>query len=700
MRRPAATAFQLLRDWPGDLDQPDLNGLIFLPAAQARTLAGLLMAALPAGPAGAGEARRLRDLLTVLRLLPVRPDTSEISALRRRYEQAGPLPASVALALDELSEFRKANPGPIATTFEEITAAGGFRGGSDQVTPEAFEGEVVRTWNPLPDEPEESPQRFFRMDVEGLERDEPLREDRDYTIAIGVALDPGPLIGSTAFPDEALADVYASVDLVELTVQLDSPDFEIIGRNTAALRVPRTGPSRGKARFDVSPRHGGDCRLTASVHYAGNFLAQINASIPVGTVAAAGATAAVLGRPPESMMALEPRDISLILESAPGKGYVCTALGSVGNQAVLPITAEELARAVDTAREALFSVVKSAHDGQPVFQTSLDIPAPARDAALRVLARAGARLFQRIFLHPQVGADARRVGEWLREYATNPKLRLTVQVFAADAPIPWAMLYLGDAAEGAELDWNLFLGMRHIIEQLPLRELPGTSDNAIRTSSGLALGLNINPTIDTTMGIGLVAEHAERWRATAAARGLTLIARSTRDEVVRALADARSSDQIIYFYCHATSGALGADPDSASIVMGGRADALTLGDLNLDAPTAVQLPGRPLVFINACESAELSPRFYSGFVPYFLAKGARGVIGTECRTPVLLAIDWADAFFERFLDGARLGETVLDLRQAFLLEHGNPLGLLYGVYCDTDTRIAPGLPRKDAAGAH
>jgi hypothetical protein len=99
------------------------------------------------------------------------------------------------------------------------------------------------------------------------------------------------------------------------------------------------------------------------------------------------------------------------------------------------------------------------------------------------------------------------------------------------------------------------------------------------------------------------------------------------------------------------------------------------------------------VFINACESAELSPLFYNGFVPYFMSKGARGVIGTECKTPALFAVEWANAFFDRFLDGAAIGETVLRLRQDFLREHGNPLGLIYAVHCDADTRVAPALAR-------
>jgi hypothetical protein len=162
-------------------------------------------------------------------------------------------------------------------------------------------------------------------------------------------------------------------------------------------------------------------------------------------------------------------------------------------------------------------------------------------------------------------------------------------------------------------------------------------------------------------------------------------------DVVKALADGTTDDQILYFYCHAESADLAhtGGPDTSCLVMtDGR---ITLGDLSLDAPTSTQLKGNPLVFINACESAELSPSFYDGFVPYFLAKGARGVVGTECKTPALFAVAWAQRFFDRFLDGAPLGEIFLDLRREFLEDHGNPLGLMYAVHCDGDTLIKPAL---------
>ena len=117
----------------------------------------------------------------------------------------------------------------------------------------------------------------------------------------------------------------------------------------------------------------------------------------------------------------------------------------------------------------------------------------------------------------------------------------------------------------------------------------------------------------------------------------------------------------MYLYCHAITNAPG-DPggirNAAFVLTGG--ERVTLGDLYRESPTAKPLPGNPLVFINACESAELRPEFYDGFIPYFMAKGARGVVGTECKTPAIFASEWALRFFPRFLDGEPLGDLFLD----------------------------------------
>jgi hypothetical protein len=538
-----------------------------------------------------------------------------------------------------------------------------------------------------PDEPDD---RFFVAELEDHERGQPLAVGQQYTIAFSVGPSSPDAVGESVFPRDVFAEADQDIDVFGLTVQLDSDDFEIYSDATRPLRVPRTGRSLGKARFEVAPRHDGPSTLVASAHYQGNFVHQMKLTILVGGTEAT-AEVSSRGRPPGSVVDLKPREISILLEPASAGGFSCTAMGSVVGRATLPIKDVELAATVESARKAMMSVIQSVSGGALVFQDEIDIPQDAQDSALRTLARAGARLYQQLFEHDG-GEDASKIGEWLRQYAMDSQPGRTIQIVADQVPLPWAMLYLGDASEGAELDWDNFLGMRRVVEQLPLQKSLRTTSTEIVSEPSLAVSISLNTSIDASRGTTLVAEHQKYWTDRAAARaGLSLVSRSTKSEIVRALASGDTGDQVVYFYCHATAGGqISGGADDAAIIMG-KDDRTTLADLYLDAPTRVKLAGNPLVFINACESAELSPLFYNGLVPYFMAKGARGVIGTECKTPARFAAEWADAFFERFLDGAAVGDIVLQLRQDFVREHHNPLGLIYAIHCNADTRIKPPL---------
>ena len=232
---------------------------------------------------------------------------------------------------------------------------------------------------------------------------------------------------------------------------------------------------------------------------------------------------------------------------------------------------------------------------------------------------------------------------------------------------------MGDASAGAKLDWRYFLGMSHVIEMIPLQNTLTVSASEIPTDRPkLAVSVNVNCGIDGQMGLDLVAQQESYWGGAHGFGNVQVVPRTTKAELVKALASGNTDDQIFYFYCHAKSADLAspAGPDFACLVL--TDDRVTLGDLNLDAPTTAQLRGNPLVFINACELAEMSPAFYDGFVPYFMAKGARGVIGTECKTPALFAAEWAKRFFALFLRGEPLGEAFLALRKEFLREARQP----------------------------
>jgi hypothetical protein len=538
--------------------------------------------------------------------------------------------------------------------------------------------------------------RWINAELEDHAPQEPLQAGKWYTLAFDVDLVQRATAVATATLPDFQQLFPPGVDEVRLTIQVDSTDFEV-SDHTRPLRLPRDGRSFTKARFEISPLHTGPSGMKVTVHKDGNFIQQMELLFDVGATSPTQVQTTARGRPVSASSVLLPRDISLTLSPITG-GYECIVSGAVAARAMLPLLPGALENAVEVARRELLKVVMyTSASGDSVFQFGIDIAAEDQEFALKTMARAGALLFQKIFYGPAAREDSRKLGDFLKLVASDRSQRLKLQIVAESTPLPWGLLYIGDASTGAQLDWDNFLGMRHIIEQIPLQNTLTVSDCVMPSEPDLALSINLNSTIDAQMQADFVARQRSFWATTTTARrGVRMTGRESRNEVVRALADATTDDQIVYFYCHAASVGLSAGgPDASCLVLSDAS--ITLGDLKLDAPPTTQLRGKPLVFINACESADLSPAFYDGFVPYFMDKGARGVVGTECKTPALFAMEWAQRFFMRFLDGESLGEVFLGLRREFLEKHGNPLGLLYAVYCNGDTVIKPALASSSAA---
>jgi hypothetical protein len=529
--------------------------------------------------------------------------------------------------------------------------------------------------------------RKWLIHVEDYDQGSGLTVGEERVVTLGVGRAASATVADEF--DDDFMDSAPDIQLFVLTVQVASEDFVIPDEDSVqTLQVPRTGPSRKPVTWRVTPRHEGPCTLTATVDYRGNFLTQLVLTVPADQPGVVELT--TNGRSPESVATLEPRDLLLVVRPAP-PGYDLTVSGSVYTSAHLPITDTELAFVVDDVQKALFEVVSMTSDrGELDFQYGIDIPEDTASRALEILAQAGALLFNQLFFHADSGEDLQEVGRFLQVQANQPEIRLKIMIVSADAPVPWPMLYLGDTADGAELSWNKFLGLQHIIDQVPRQRQLAVHDPKIRSDPQLSVGLNVNITIDQQFDVTWVGDHRSRWKELAGKRErISLFPRSTGPSVVDALDDADVNDQIVYFLCHATSGGTGGNPGDATLDMGQGAP-ITLRELQSVRPQT-RFSANPLIFINACESSDLSPKFYAGFVPFFLAKGARGVIGTECKVPVVFAVEFAERFFDRLLDGKQVGDSVLAVRRELVEQHRNPLGLMYAVHCDADTRIDPAL---------
>ncbi len=668
------------------------------------------------------ELRQVPDFLEARAMPPVEQDSMSTQQGQRLQAETPDICRVVTakgeviglLAQVKLGTTKPVDPNWLDHAPQELPTA---NGGSHAEPPHPV-GDSGST----PPGPEEGQKRFINAEIEGHKPDESLKLGEQYTVAFDVDTEQrATAVSGEEFPEEVIGP---DEQMVELTVQLSSDDFEVF-TEPQKLRVPRTGRSKGKARFDFEPKHDGLGVLNAVFLKDGAFIRLMTLKLPVvaaeaealgsggagepnrartlsveeltvpegGSVSAPAAVAPKIevtsaGRPLDSAFAVQPRDLSIIITYS-GRDFQVVTCGAMKARTTLPLDKPELDQIITQMRTDLLSIVDLTWgpDNAEVYQEGIEIPPEANQKALQLLAKAGFRVFQRIF---ERAPSFTRFSDELRKLAQGERLK--IQILSEHFTLPWGLLYVADEYDPEKVDPEMFLGLRHIIEYFPLQQEMQVGGGKIASQPALTVSVNVNEDIDQQFGMPIIKDQLKFWEGIGEKLGVKVIVRRKGDEFTAALANPETPDQIAYLYCHAVSRGLaeGGGPDTATLVLSG-GQQLTLEDLNLIAPTRKLLPAAPLVFINACESAELSPLFYDGFVPYFMAKGARGVIGTEAQTPALFAAEWARRFFQNFLSGKSLGEVFLELRREFYFQHNNILGLLYALYCDADTLVTPGL---------
>jgi CHAT domain-containing protein len=114
----------------------------------------------------------------------------------------------------------------------------------------------------------------------------------------------------------------------------------------------------------------------------------------------------------------------------------------------------------------------------------------------------------------------------------------------------------------------------------------------------------------------------------------------------------------------------------------------------------INLRQKPIVVLNMCESAQVTPSLSEGFIPFFLEQGASAVVGTECPMTTSFGHPFAEALFYSLLRGDSLGEALLKARRKFLQpgEFMAPLGLAYTLYGPATLRYQPPLLMDPSAG--
>ena len=293
-----------------------------------------------------------------------------------------------------------------------------------------------------------------------------------------------------------------------------------------------------------------------------------------------------------------------------------------------------------------------------------------------------------MFAGPGASRDSVALGERLRTYSRSTDLSITVS--GEVGGFPWQLLYDRDPA--VELTPEGFWGLRHILALQPARARVDTAlgDERLGRSETLTALAAYNRTLDTDAGRPVVAEQV------AALAALDVFARDLPDEQALRTALAKGTNvDLIYLYCHVVNaqpgqqlvGAEGALPPGVGatrIILTDAEQALTLDALSRSAPLsrAPLLTAGPLVVLNACGSAALSPLSYDGLAPYLLDLGARAVVGTETDTPVIFGAAFGPRLLHELLrEGRPLGAALRAARRHFAAApFFNHLGLLYTLY--------------------
>lgn len=224
-----------------------------------------------------------------------------------------------------------------------------------------------------------------------------------------------------------------------------------------------------------------------------------------------------------------------------------------------------------------------------------------------------------------------------------------------------------------------FWGFKHILEHQP--SWPDEQVAAIKLSDekpDVAVGLSLQ--------LDKPKDHVQELKARLSNRASITVADS-KEDILKMLST--SDLEFVYLFCHGTRNKKPGEDVWLPCLTVGEGEPLTVADLMnwSDSLPDNHWMTSPLVFINGCHTAELSPEALADFVNEFIDAKAGGVIGTEVSLGQDLASEAALLFFSHLLDnGGNVGFAMRRMRWDFLSK-GNLMGVAYTPYCSADLHL-------------
>lgn len=531
-----------------------------------------------------------------------------------------------------------------------------------------------------------------------------------YTINLNVAPPLASAQASAGGVDKAETLTAAANIEIDVRLVVDSEVFKLYGVPLQKIIFPRGGVSKNIASFTIEPLKLGAGEVTAVLSINNKPFQKIVVQLAVGEAAlaelsgepvrASGMTLAAVAAAISGPLAYPPEiDASLIIiRETTGYTFMLTLGGFT--TARLNLSDKEVADAVRKARAGfLEKIVQKIDPARNVYayqQKDSAIPEEVHQEVLKDLRQIGDLLFRSLFFAPGSGDSGKAMGNLLRKVTKERELRISV--VAERFAFPWGLIYALPYKPSDPVDPMGFWGYRHIIEYTPQFSAtqPGAFAPEIAVVDRLRLGFVFDATIDTQFSAPIIAEQRQTLPSVS---GLAVSEYDSRDEFLELLGSSSEVPQIIYFYGHAISRQPGEkDPDTGieyglgDSYLSVNGEVVTLDEMNLTAGLDLdRFDSAPLVVLNACESAELSPELYNGIVPYLIGRGARGVLGTEVLMPAHFAAEFAPALLRRFsAGGVRLGDLLRDMRREYLRDKKNVLPLIYALYSNSELVVKRG----------
>ncbi|MBL9006687.1 MAG: CHAT domain-containing protein [Myxococcales bacterium] len=320
--------------------------------------------------------------------------------------------------------------------------------------------------------------------------------------------------------------------------------------------------------------------------------------------------------------------------------------------------------------------------------------------ALRAFARIGAEIHQALFGRPKQRGieDLRRMADAIAQLGATNGQRALMTISAERLPLPWGIVYDGELADEKPVDLSGFWGHRFLIERIAPAVLEKIPARALREAKDRIAQLVpcINPHLDSQQKVVAASNQRAFFETLAEARITCHPVVQTREALGLWLAKDHGESRLVYFFCHASSAKTIDDRYFQSTESSDKGTWLDLDadkslhiDINwLRKAREERLAGQPLIFLNACSTAEGDREFQSPFLTQFVREyDARGLIGSDWKIPTVFADAFARRFLRRFLGGTSLGQALIATSDEFMAA-GNPFPLIYAIYGRTDIVVS------------